>query len=208
MDGALVAAELVGRRAPTTRPPRSTTASSHAWTARSSKWVETKTAAPRRAGVRDHVERGLGAQRVDTVEGLVEQQHVGVVVRREDDRHPPAHAVAEAGGDAMGGAAEIEPLEQVASAGLPAGRQLAQPGGELEVLPRASRAESGRRRRGSSRWRVWLPATRCGRRGRRRAPRRTVGGMTPASTRIVVDLPAPFRPTRAVAPPLWTVKSR
>ena len=28
-----------------------------------------------------------------------------------------------------------------------------------------------------------------------------VGGMTPASTRIVVDLPAPLRPSRAVAVP-------
>ena len=40
----------------------------------------------------------------------------------------------------MGGAAEVELLEQVAGPVLPA-VELAQAGGELEVLPRASRGE-------------------------------------------------------------------
>ena len=39
----------------------------------------------------------------------------------------------------MGGVAEVEALEQVVGAVLPV-LEPAQPGGELEVLPRASRA--------------------------------------------------------------------
>ena len=104
-----------------------------------------------RAGVGDHVHGRLDADRVDAVEGLVEQQHLGLVERGEDDREPPAHAVAEAAGDAVRDVAELEALEQVAGAVLPAVGQPAQPGGELEVLPRAWRAAPGRRRRGSSR---------------------------------------------------------
>ena len=72
------------------------------------------------AGVGDHLHGGLDAERVDAVEGLVEQQHPGLVERREDHRQPPAHAVAEAGGDPVRGAAEVEALEQVAGAVLPA----------------------------------------------------------------------------------------
>ena len=52
-------------------------------------------------------------ERVDAVERLVEQQDVGVVEGGEHDRHPPAHAVGEAGGDPVGGAAEVEAVEQV-----------------------------------------------------------------------------------------------
>jgi hypothetical protein len=43
--------------------------------------------------------------------------------------------VGEATGDPVRGVAELEPLQQVAAALLPVG-QAAQPGGELEVLPR------------------------------------------------------------------------
>ena len=35
----------------------------------------------------------------------------------------------------------------------------------------------------------------------------SVGGITPASTRIVVDLPAPLRPSSAVARPASAVRS-
>ena len=48
-------------------------------------------------GVGDHVEGRLDADRVDAVEGLVEQQHVGLVQRGEHHREPPAHPVGEAG---------------------------------------------------------------------------------------------------------------
>ncbi len=87
------------------------------------------------ARVGDHVHGGLDAQRVDTVERLVEQQHLGFVEGREHDRHPSPHAMAEAGSDAVACGAEVERFEQVAGRVLPPGRQLAQPGGELEVFP-------------------------------------------------------------------------
>jgi hypothetical protein len=87
-----------------------------------------------RAGVADHVEGGVDADRVDAVERLVEQEYVGLVQRREDHREPAAHAVGEAGRDPVGHVAELEALEQVAGTGLPVGRP-AQPSRQLEVLP-------------------------------------------------------------------------
>ena len=53
--------------------------------ARSRRWVETQDAGAAGPGVVDHVEGGLDADRVDAVEGLVEQQDVGLVEGREDD---------------------------------------------------------------------------------------------------------------------------
>ena len=73
--------------------------------------------------------------------------------------------------------------------------------------PTGSPGAPGRRRRGSSRSsrltasgsaRTSCPATRT-------TP--AVGGTTPASTRIVVDLPAPLRPSSAVACPAYAARS-
>ena len=82
-----------------------------------------------------------------------------------------------------------------------AGRHAAQRGGELEVLPR----------RGPRDQPADVGAVADPRLGRRRVartastpPTRTdphVGGRTPASTRSVVDLPAPLRPTSATEAP-------
>ena len=63
---------------------------------------------PRRRSGRRRRRARRGAARCGLVEG---GQH---------DRQPPAHAVAEAAGDPVGGVAELEPLEQVAGALLPA----------------------------------------------------------------------------------------
>ena len=72
-----------------------------------------------RTRVGDHLERRLDADRVDAVEGLVEQQHLGLVHRSQDDGEPSAHAVGEAAGDPVHHVAELEALEQVAGAVLP-----------------------------------------------------------------------------------------
>ena len=91
---------------------------------------------------------------------------------------------------------------------LPAGGQAAQPGGQLQVLPGRGprhqaadvgavadqRADAGGVARGVA------P-------GRRR-PVPPVGGSTPASTRIVVLLPAPLRPTSATDVPAPTDRSK
>jgi hypothetical protein len=88
-----------------------------------------------RLGVVDDVLGGLDPERVDTVERLVEQQHTRLVERGEHYREPPPHPVAEATGDPVCGVAELEPLQQLLRSRLPA-LHPAQPGGELEVLPR------------------------------------------------------------------------
>src|SRR6185295_5084396 len=74
-----------------------------------------------RPGVGDHVEGRVHADRVDAVERLVEQQHLWLVHRSEDDRQPPTHTVREAAGHAVHLVAELEALEQVAGALLPVG---------------------------------------------------------------------------------------
>ena len=131
-------------------PPRRTSTSPQAWIASSRRWVETRTQAPRARASRDHVEGRLDADRVDAVERLVEQQHLGAracAASSTDSRRPmpcekpPAAPVR--------GVAELEPLEQVAGAGLPVA-QPAQPRRQLEVLPRGRARAPGRRRRGSS----------------------------------------------------------
>ena len=108
-----------------------------ACTASSSRWVETRTADPasrssritlhasprRRAGRRRRTARRAAAPS-------------GWWKAASTHRHPAAHAVREAGGDAVGGAAEVEAVEQVLGPPLPAGGQPAQRGRQLEVLPR------------------------------------------------------------------------
>ena len=158
------------------------------------------------ARVGDDVHGRLDAERVDAVEGLVEQQHGRLVEGREDHRHPAAHAVAEPGGHPVRHGAEVEPLEQLPRTLLPV-VEPAQPGCELEVLPRRrSRHEAADVRAVAGRA-ASPSASRCGCRGRRRCTSPPLGGMTPASTRIVVDLPAPLRPRSAVAAPGATAKS-
>ena len=157
-------------------------------------------------GVGDHVEGGLDADRVDAVEGLVEQQHLGLVHGGQHHREPPAHAVREPAGDPVGGVAELEPFEQVAGARLPVA-QPAQPRGRAGGAPRESRAGPGRRRRGSSRPHAWPRAAAYAGRSPRPAPTPAVGGTTPASTRMVVDLPAPLRPSSPVAWPAYAARS-
>jgi hypothetical protein len=90
---------------------------------------------PAEAVLADHLHGRLDAEGVDPVERLVEQQHVGLVEGGEDHGHPPTHAVAEAGGDPVGHATEVEPVQQLAAAALPARREPAQGGSQLEVLP-------------------------------------------------------------------------
>ena len=157
-------------------------------------------------GVRDHVHGGLDADRVDAVEGLVEQQHLGLVQGGEHHREPAAHAVREAGGDPVRDVAELEPLQQVAGPVLPASGS------------RRSRAESCRCSQGVARGHqpAHVGAVAGGLLDRQRLARTScpatvtvpaVGGTTPASTRIVVDFPAPLRPSSAVACPAYATRS-
>ena len=97
------------------------------------------------AGVGDDLEGGLDADRVDAVEGLVEQQDGGLVQGREHDAEPAAHAVAEAADDPVGDVAELEALQQVAAPRLPLVHP-AQPGASCRCST-ASRAGRARRRR-------------------------------------------------------------
>ena len=115
-------------------PPRITSTVLQAWMASSRRCVEISTQAPARARVGDDLEGRLDADRVDAVERLVEQQHLGLVQGRQHHGEAAAHAVREAGGDAVGDVAELEALEQVASPLLPV-VEAPQPGRELEVLP-------------------------------------------------------------------------
>ena len=71
------------------------------------------------ARVGDDLEGGLDAERVDAVEGLVEQQHGRLVQRREYDAEATAHSVAEPADHAVRDVAELEALQQVAAALLP-----------------------------------------------------------------------------------------
>ena len=83
------------------------------------------------------------AERVDAVERFVEQEDGGLVERGQQHRQASAHAVAEPRGHAISGAGEIESLEEVLGPLLPPGGEVAQPRGELKVLPRGgSRDES------------------------------------------------------------------
>ena len=96
-----------------------------------------------RPGVRDDFLGGLDADRVDAVEGLIQKKYLGLVERRQDNRHPSAHAVAEAGGDPVRYVTELESLEQVAGSRLPARPEPSQLSGELQVLPgRGARHEA------------------------------------------------------------------
>ena len=61
-------------------------------------------------------ERRLDSERVDAVEGFVEEQYRWFVKGSQQHGQSAAHAVREAGGHAVGGAGEVEPLEQVARA--------------------------------------------------------------------------------------------
>ena len=147
----------------------------------------------------DHLEGGLDAERVDTVERLVEQQDRRIVERGEHDRHPAAHAVREPGRDPVGGAREVEAFEQVLGALLPPVGQAAQPRSELEVLP-------GRRPRDQpadvgavADLRPRVLGVRDGVDPGHPDDSRRSGAARPARTRRVVDFPAPLRPTRATA---------
>ena len=137
----------------TREPPRSTSTSPQASIASSRRWVETRTQAPRaRASA---ITSRVASTPIGSTpsNGSSSSSTSGLVQRGERDREPAAHAVGEAAGHPVGGVAELEPLEQVAGALLPAG-QPAQPGRELEVLPRGRAGAPGRPRRGSSRWRA------------------------------------------------------
>ena len=183
--------------AATTFPRRRTTACSHAWTASSSRWVETRTAEPVARSSSDHVHRGLDAQRVDAVERLVQQQHLRFVEGSQQHGHPSSHAVGEPSGDPVGDAEQVEPVQQVGRPGSPSHdpcRAASRPAGGA---PRVWRGGSAHRHQGSSR-RARGPGPGGGpRRPRRSCTVPVVGGRTPASTFSVVDLPAPLRPTRA-----------
>ena len=80
--GPLLAGHLARRRRWRPVPRRAGRARTpQAWIASSRRWVETRIAGAAGAGVGDHVEGRLDADRVDAVEGLVEQQHLGLVQR-------------------------------------------------------------------------------------------------------------------------------
>ena len=190
------------------RPRRRTTASSHASTASSSRWVDTRTALPRSRCSRMISSVASTPSGSTPSNGSSSSSTRRLVERGEHDRHPAPHAVREPGGDPVGGPREVEPLEQVLGVRLPPVGHAAQAGGELKVLPRPWPGGSARRRRGSSR-RPRGP--RCGTSDGVHAghpDRPAVGGSTPASTRSVVDLPAPLRPTRATDAAAGTVRSK
>ena len=77
----------------------------------------------------DDVHRRLDADRVDAVEGFVEEEQLRLVQGGQYDAEPAADAVAEPAGDPVRDVAELEPLQQVAGAVLPV-LQPTQPGRE------------------------------------------------------------------------------
>ena len=89
-------------------------------------------------------------------------------------------------------------------AALPAGRQPRNRGRELQVLPRRGPRDQAADVRAVADPRLRTRRVPRGRRCRRPVTWPAVGGGTPASTRRVVDLPAPLRPTRATEPPAGT----
>ena len=139
-------AAMVATRA----PPRSTLTVLHASTASSRRWVETSTQAPR-------ARASLTTSRVASTpigstpsKGSSSSSTARLVQGSEHDAEAAAHAVAEAGGHAVGDVAELEALEQVAGRGPPS-RASGAAGRRAAGAPTASRAAPGRRRRGSSR---------------------------------------------------------
>ena len=86
---------------------------------------------------RDHLERGLDAQRIDPVEGFVQQQHLGIVEGGKDDGHAPAHAMGEAGRDAIGRGSQIETVEQEIGRAFPSPAEAAEDAPRERGAPRA-----------------------------------------------------------------------
>ena len=192
------------RSSATAEPPRSTMASWQASTASSSRWVETRTAAPRaRASV-------ITSRVASTPSGSTPSNGSSSsstsgwwkAASTTDIRRPMPWLKPEVTRCAAPPRSNRSSRSRARSS-QPARAGAAGP--RAGGAPRASRGESGRRRRGSSRSRR-LTASGLGADvvAGRRGPRPRSGGMTPASTRMVVDLPAPLRPTRAVEPPPWT----
>ena len=148
---ALLADQLVRPAAPRrVDPPRRTRAFSQACMARSRRWVETRTAAPR-ARASAITSRVASTPSGSTPsKGSSSSSTDGSWKVASTDREPAAHAVAEAGGHPVGDVAELEALEQVLRPLLPVARAGAA-GRRAGGAPRGSPAAPGRRRRGSSR---------------------------------------------------------
>ena len=103
------------------------------------------------AGVSDHLEGRLDADRVHAVERLVEQQYL----RARAARPAPPRAGGPCRGEKprghpVGDVAELEPLQQVAGRGPPS-RRAGAAGPRAAGAPTGSPGAPGRRRRGSSR---------------------------------------------------------
>ena len=173
--GALLAGHLVARatRGDPGAAARARSTVVQASTASSRRWVETQDAGAAGAGVRDHLEGGLDADRVrPPSNGSSSRSTAGSVHRREHDREPTAHAMAEPGRHPMRNVAELEPLQHLARRGPPS-RPTDAAARSAAGAPMVSPAAPVRRRRGSTPPPAWPGAARGGRRTppRRRCPR-------------------------------------
>ena len=137
--------------------------------ARSRRWVETSTAAPRARASAITSSVASTPSGSTPSNGSSSSSTCGLVEGGQHDRQPAAHAVAEPGGHPVRDVAEVEALEQVAGALLPA-VEPAQPGRELEVLPRGRPRDQAADVGAVAGEPLDGERCRCGRRGRRRAP--------------------------------------
>ena len=157
------------------------------------------------------VEDGVAALRIDADGRLVEDQDVGIVDQRGGDVEAPLHAAAEGLRLVAGAVGQADQLRAPRRRARAAARRRGR---------RARRTAPGwRRRRGSRRSRAPAARRRCGawRRARSRSAPSAIAPLPtktsprsaptrPQSIATVVDLPAPFGPSRPTISPAPTLE--
>ena len=169
------------------------------------RWLDTNTVPPALGEAAEVVAEPADAVGVEAVGRLVEQQDLRVAEQRAGQGQTLPHAEGEPAGALVGGRSRARPRRGPRStrpAGMPLMAAMARrwfravrPG----CMQRASRTDADQPGR--------VLGGRCS--GRRRSgPRRRSGRVSPTIIRMVVDLPAPFGPTKPVTRPAATVKVR
>ena len=153
------------------------------------------TVRPACALVGDDLADALGRRQVEPGDGLVEQQHVGLLGEALGHEHALALAAGQLGEVAVGEVLDVEPPHGVGH-GVAVGAPQRPERAERRGPRQGDGLADGDRQRGRDRRRlqhVADPADDA-------APCRATGSMSPATACSSVDLPDPLGPTSAVTP--------
>ena len=200
--------DLVGGPACSTRPSLNTTTRSASVSASSWSWVTSTNVMPESRWIRGELDLHLLAQlEVERAEGLVEQEHGGLVDQRAGQRHPLPLAAGQGGGRAVGHRLQAHGGQRRPGPLAPLG--LAHPGDAQRVLDVAQHRQVREQR-------VVLEdgvhvALERRRGGDVLAAQRTVpavGRSKPAIIRSTVVLPEPDGPSSVTNSPSATSRSR